>query len=155
MDTKPVHDDFRDFLKLLNEAKIEYLIVGGYAVAHHGYERPTLDIDIWIATSQDNARQVMRVLNQFIGVAPSEAQLTKPNQIIRMGNTPVRIELFTSIKGVDFQECYARRSMGDMGGVASPFISLPDLRAAKRAAGRLKDLADIEALPPEEKDSRS
>ncbi len=148
MDTTPVHDDLREFLRLLNEAKIEYLVVGGYAVAHHGYQRPTLDMDIWVAASPENARKIVALLNEFIGMSPAESTLTQPDQIIRMGRTPVRLELFTSIKGVEFAHCYARRSTGDMGGVPTPFIGLAELRTAKRAAGRLKDLADLEALPP-------
>jgi len=135
---------------LLNEAKVEYLIVGGYAVGHHGYVRPTQDMDVWVATHPANARKIIKILNGFIGMAPDESLLTQPSQVFRIGRTPVRLELFTSVKGVEFDSCYKRRSIGDMDGVPANFLCLADLRVSKKAAARLKDLADLDELPETE-----
>jgi len=143
----PVHDDFKEFLRLLNEANVEYLIVGGYAVAHHGYVRPTQDLDIWVAIHPDNARKLIEILAAFIGATVDASKLLQADQIFRMGRAPVRLELFTSITGVEFAECYARKSVAELDGVPADFIGLDDLREAKKASGRLKDLADLEELP--------
>ena len=149
METVKLHRDFRDFLKLLNSYKVEYLLVGGYAVGYHGYPRATGDMDIWIAIHEANAEKVVDVLRDF-GM-PKEALLKElfleKDKIIRMGVPPVRIEVITGASGVDFEECYSRRELIDLEGVPVNFISLGDLKANKRAAGRHKDLDDLEHLP--------
>src|SRR4030067_1140253 len=103
--------DFREFLKLLAEQHVEYLVIGGYAVAYHGYPRATADIDVWIATDPLNTQKVVTVLREFgfdlAGLSPELFQ--KPEQIIRMGVPPIRIEIATSISGVEFAECYRTR----------------------------------------------
>ena len=141
--------DFKEFLKLLNAHKVEYLLVGGYAVGYHGYARATADMDIWIAVSQANAARIVAVLKEF-GFDPPELSpelFLKEWQIIRLGVPPVRIEIATTISGVNFSECYAQRVVDELDGVKVYLISLKHLKANKKAAGRHQDLADLENLP--------
>jgi len=141
--------DFKEFLKLLNAHRVEYLLVGGYAVAYHGYPRATADLDVWIAIHPENAQRVMVVLKEFGFRSPelSQALFLKEGQVIRMGVPPVRIELLTSISGVQFKECFAARVLASVEGMEVPVIDLTHLKTNKKAAGRHKDLDDIENLP--------
>jgi hypothetical protein len=139
--------EFKEFLKLLNSASVEYLVVGGHAVAFHGHPRTTGDLDIWVATSPENVARVRRALTQF-GFSRDvvdSAPLDVGGKVIRMGHPPLRIELLTGVSGVVFEACYGRREV-QPGDVEVPFISLPDLKANKRAAGRAQDIADLETL---------
>ena len=140
--------EFREFLKLLNLEAVEYLLVGGYAVALHGHPRATADLDIWIATTPSNAAGVRRALAKFgfSAQAVESAPLEQAGKIIRMGRPPLRIELLTGISGVDFAACHRRRSTQLVDGIPVPLISRADLLANKRAAGRAQDLADIDGL---------
>jgi hypothetical protein len=149
MATLQLPPDFREFLKLLNSAQVEYLLVGGYAVGYYGYPRGTGDMDIWVASTPKNAAKILTVLEQF-GFAESALSreiLLKPDQIVRMGVPPIRIELLTSISGVTFSECYARRMVDQVDGIEVSLIGLQELKINKKAAGRLKDLNDLEELP--------
>jgi predicted nucleotidyltransferase len=140
--------DFSEFLRLLAEAGVEYLIVGGYAVAYHGHPRATGDMDIWIQMSDQNARRIEKVLKAFGFNLPelSAGLFTMPDQVIRMGNPPLRIEILTTIDGVDFSDCYERRINADLDGVPVQLIALEDLKKNKRAAARPQDLSDLERL---------
>lgn len=140
--------EFKEFLKLLNSGGVDYLVVGGYAVAFHGHPRATGDLDLWIATSPDNVARVRRALGEF-GFSKelvASAPLDVAGKVIRMGNPPLRIELLTSVSGIDFDACHRRRETQIVDAVEIAFISLADLRANKRAAGRLQDIADLEEL---------
>jgi hypothetical protein len=141
-------DDFREFLELLASANVDYLVVGGFAVAHHGYPRPTGDLEIWVSTDAANAARVAEVIRRFgfasAGVEPR--MFEQAGQVIRMGVPPVRIEVLTSISGVDFTSCAARAVECVLDGVPVRVISRGDLIANKRAAGRAKDLNDLENL---------
>ena len=140
--------EFKEFLNLLNSGGVDYLVVGGYAVAFHGHPRATGDLDLWIATSQDNVARVRRALGEF-GFSKelvASAPLDVAGKVIRMGNPPLRIELLTSVSGVDFDACHRRRETEIVDAVEIAFISLADLRANKRAAGRAQDIADLEEL---------
>lgn len=141
--------DFKEFLKLLNAHQVEYLLIGGYAVGYYGYPRATADMDIWIAIDPQNARKVVAVLKEFGFDIPdlSMEVFMKPNQIIRMGIPPVRIEILTTISGVSFEECYPERVVDGLDGVEVNLISLRDLKINKKAFGRHKDLDDLENLP--------
>ena len=141
--------DFKEFLKLLNSYEVEYLLVGGYAVGYYGYPRATGDMDIWIAVHPDNANKLMRVLSDFgFGtVGLSEALFLQENKIIRMGNPPIRIEILTSISGVEFSECYAQRVSDVIDNVQVNLIDLLHLKQNKQSAGRYKDLDDLDNLP--------
>ncbi len=141
--------DFKDFLRLLNKHKVEYLLIGGYAVAFHGYPRATADMDVWIAVHPRNADKVITVLKEFGLKVPelSPALFLKEGQIVRMGMPPVRIEIATSISGVKFEECYAKRVVDELDGVMVNFIDLEHLKINKKASGRHIDLNDLENLP--------
>jgi hypothetical protein len=144
-----LHPDFRDFLRLLNSHRVEYLVVGGYAVGYHGYPRATGDLDIWIALSEANAENTAKSLHDF-GMSEREVTMdlfTQKNRVIRIGVPPVRIEVITTASGIDFEQCYKHREVIDIGGIPVNFISLDDLKVNKRACGRHKDLEDLEHLP--------
>ena len=149
MATTPIPHDFKEFLRLLNAKRVEYLVVGGYAVAFHGFPRPTGDLDVWISIHPDNVDKVVQVLREFGfgGDDVSPALFARPKAIIRMGIPPVRIDIQTHISGVDFHECYENRIRGDFSGEPANLINLDHLRQNKRAAGRHKDLNDLENLP--------
>ena len=141
--------DFREFLKLLRAHGVEYLLVGGWAVSHHGYPRFTNDLDVWIATAPANAERVVKVLSDFgfDGPEVSTDLFLKDDQIVRMGFEPLRIELMTTISGVQFEECYRERLETTLDNEPVSLINLRHLRINKKAAGRLKDLSDLEHLP--------
>jgi hypothetical protein len=115
-------------------------------VAYHGYPRTTGDVDIWIAANQDNAKKVVNVMKEFGFNDPSlsEEIILKENQVIKMGVPPLRIELFTTISGVDFQSCYVNKIDEDIDGVRISFINLENLKQNKKASGRHIDLNDLE-----------
>ncbi|MBU1007386.1 MAG: nucleotidyltransferase [Candidatus Omnitrophica bacterium] len=140
--------DFRELLKLLNSKRVEYLVIGGYAVAFYGYPRATGDMDIWIAVSKDNAGKIVETLKEFGLDTPElkEGLFLEKNKNIRMGNPPLRIEFLTSIDGVEFSECYRNKETVKIGGIEINFISLKDLKRNKKSSGRYQDLADIENL---------
>ena len=137
--------DFREFLRLLHSSNVEYLIVGGYAVGYHGYPRPTGDLDIWISNTPANAERVHRALEEF-GFDCPLAVLLQDNQVVRMGISPFRLEVLTTIDGVKFSECYRERVRGLIDGVEVTLISLPRLLQNKKASGRSKDITDLENL---------
>lgn len=143
-----LNPDFKEFAALLNASGAEYLIVGGYALAAHGHPRYTGDLDFWIGTEPANALCVLKALGDFgfgaLGIGLED--FTTPEQVVQLGFPPRRIDLLTSVDGVAFGPCYARRLVVAMEGVPLNFIALDDLKANKRAAGRLQDLADLEAL---------
>ena len=140
--------DFKELLQLLNSKKIEYLVVGGYAVALYGYPRATGDMDIWIALSKDNAHKTVEALKEFGFDAPelTEELFLEKEKNIRMGNPPLRIEILTSIDGVEFTECYGNKKTVTIDDIDINFISLEDLKKNKKASGRYQDLADLENL---------
>lgn len=140
--------DFRDFLKLLNSHRVEYLLVGGYAVCYHGYYRNTADIDFWIAVSPDNASKLVKLIREFGFNVPelSEDLFLHKGRIIRMGVEPTRIELITEISGCDFADCYQRRTQATIEGTPVDIIGLSDLVKNKIKSGRLKDLDDVQRL---------
>ncbi len=141
--------DFKEFFQLLNSHKVLYLVIGGYAVAYHGYPRATGDIDIWIATNTDNAKKTVQAIKEFGFADPaiSEEIFLKEEQVIRMGVPPLRIELLTTISGVDFKSCYANRIDETIDEVKISFIDLEHLKQNKKASGRHIDLNDLERLP--------
>ena len=144
-----LHPDFKEFLRLLNSHKVKYLLVGGYAVGYYGYPRATGDLDIWIEISESNSKKVSLVFRDFDlpdEMVPEDLFL-KMNKVIRIGVPPVRLEMITSASGVDFNECYSHRKVVEIDGIPTNFISLEDLKKNKYAAGRHKDLEDIENLP--------
>jgi hypothetical protein len=146
MDTIQLPQDFREFLRLLNLRKVEYLIIGGYAVVYHGYPRSTGDLDIWISKAPENAYRAREALEEFGFSCPIDI-LLQDDQVVRMGIAPFRIEVLTTIDGVRFSDCYSTRVIADVNGVEASLISLPCLKANKKASGRSKDVTDLEHLP--------
>jgi len=138
--------DFREFLKLLNSKKVEYLVIGGYAVGYHGYARSTGALDIWISNAPDNAERAREALEEF-GFHCDIDTLLKDNQLARMGVPPFRIEVMTTIDGVNFSDCYSERVAADASGIEVSLISLPRLKQNKKASARSKDVMDLENLP--------
>lgn len=139
--------DFKDFLKLLNHHNVEYLLIGGYAVGYYGYPRATADMDVWIALSRENAKNVKQVLFDFGMVSDDVTEeLFLSDNIVRMGLPPMRIEVLTKIDGVEFKECYKNKNIVQIDGLEIPLISLEDLKTNKKASGRYKDLNDLEHL---------
>lgn len=141
--------DFKEFLKLLNEHEVKYLLIGGYAVSYYGYPRSTGDMDIWIALHPQNATKLVQVLQNFGFAVPglSADLFLQEGQIVRMGVPPLRIELLNTISGVAFEECYARRQINEIDGILVNLIHVQDLKLNKQASGRPKDLNDLENLP--------
>ncbi len=149
------HPDFRDLLALLNEHGVEYLIVGGYALAFHGAPRFTGDIDLFVRPTSENARRIIKALAAFgfesADLAVEDFQT--PDKVVQLGLPPVRVDLITSITGVSWEEARASREPGKYGDVPVYYIGRVKYIANKRAVGRKKDLADIEALNESRKDS--
>lgn len=138
----------RELLVILNRREVSFLICGGHALAFHGYPRLTMDLDIFILPSKDNARKVMNALNDFgFGNAgiPSSAFET-PGTAVTLGVQPNQIDLLTPPGDVTDEKVFDRGVPGDLNGATVKFISKPDLIMVKKLAGRKKDLADIEEL---------
>lgn len=141
--------NFSEFIALLNANDVEYLLVGGYAVMFHGYPRFTGDMDIWVRPSEENARKILTVLSVFgMGLIELEIKdFTNDESVVQFGYPPVRIDVMTSIDGVEFDEAFPKRVVKTVSGVSVNVIHLDDLKTNKRKTGRFKDLNDIEHLP--------
>ena len=143
-----LNKDFREFIVLLNAHNIKYLVVGGYAVTVHGYPRYTNDIDIWFWIDKSNAENLIKVLKDFgfgsLDITTDD--FLNPNKVIQLGYPPNRIDLLTSISGVEFEDCYPKRVTIDIAGIKIDFIDMDNLKKNKLATGRHKDLNDLENL---------
>jgi hypothetical protein len=104
-----LNQDFKEFIQSLNDNAVRYLLVGGYAVALHGYPRYTKDLDIWVESTAENAAQTIKALQQFGfgSLDLKESDFTTPDQVVQLGHPPNRIDILTSLSGVEFSECYA------------------------------------------------
>jgi hypothetical protein len=142
------HRDFKEFIELLNNHGVEYLLVGGYALGIHGYPRYTGDMDIWVKPEQVNAEKVMAVLEAFgFGELDlSTDDFTKLGNVIQLGYPPLRIDLLTQPDGVDFHKSYSQRLDVEYGNLIVHVISLEDFKKNKAASGRPKDLEDLRSL---------
>jgi hypothetical protein len=143
-----MNQDFREFIQSLNNNQVRYLVIGGYAVAFHGYPRYTKDLDIWIEPSLENAVNLVKALEQF-GFGSLNLQISDflaPDQVIQLGYPPNRIDLITTPSGVTFGDCFAAKVEVIIEDLVLNFIDLENLRQNKKASGRLQDLADLENL---------
>ncbi len=143
-----LNQDFKEFIQSLNDNQVRYLVIGGYAVAFHGYPRYTKDIDIWVEMSQENAANLIKALEQF-GFGSLNLQVSDfldPDQVIQLGYPPSRIDLLTTPSGVTFENCFASRVEVPFEDLTVNFIDLENLKQNKKASGRLQDLADLENL---------
>jgi hypothetical protein len=140
--------DFKEFIASLNAHDVRYLVVGGYAVALHGYPRFTKDLDVWLWLEADNAARVVQALTDFgfasLGITADDFLI--PDQIIQLGYPPNRIDLVTTLLGVDFASCFDQRNVVMVDDIPVNFIDRESLKRNKQASGRLQDLADLENL---------
>jgi hypothetical protein len=143
-----ISKDLREFIELLNANRVEYLVVGGFAVAWHGYPRFTADIDFLIRPDRSNAELVVKTLADFgfssLMITPGD--IAKPDQILQLGVKPNRIDVITSIAGVSFEEAWASRVPGSIDSIPVLFIGRDELIRNKESTGRIQDAADAEAL---------
>jgi hypothetical protein len=142
------NSDFREFIASLNESDVRYLVVGGYAVALHGYPRYTKDLDIWIERAPENATRLVRAISVFgfgsLGLTADD--LLGVDQVIQLGYPPNRIDLITDLPGVDFNLYYASKIQVNIEDTLVNFIDSENLKRNKKASGRHQDLADLENL---------
>jgi hypothetical protein len=142
------NSDFRDLLAALNAAGAEYLVVGAHALAAHGHPRASKDLDVWVRATPDNAERAYRALAAF--GAPlddlSVDDLSTAGTIFQIGVEPVRVDIVTSIDGVDFEEAWPDRISADYGDQSVSVISRKHLIQNKNASGRPQDVADVDAL---------
>ena len=143
-----IQTDFKELLELLNVNNVEYMIVGGYALAFHGAPRYTGDIDIFIKPGMENARRMMKALDEFgfgsVGIEMSD--FVNEDKVVQLGVPPVRIDIITSISGVAWEEAFSSKVEGKYGDVPVFYIGVDQFIKNKKSIGRKKDLADLEAL---------
>ncbi len=143
-----LNPDFREFLQFLNSNAVEYLVVGGYAVAAHGHPRYTKDIDVWVQPTEDNAKRLISALEDFgfksLGLKSED--FLAPDTVVQLGYPPRRIDILTGPTGVDFVTCFPDRLEIEIDGTLINFIGLDALKKNKLASGRPQDLADVENL---------
>ena len=143
-----VQKDFKEFIELLNAHNVDFIIVGGYALAYHGAPRYTGDIDVFVKPDSNNSRRIIKVLEEF-GFSTLELSIDdfqKTDSVVQLGLPPVRIDIITSISGVSWEQAEATKEPGKYGEVPVFFIGKDQYIANKWATGRAKDIADIEAL---------
>ena len=140
--------DFKELLKLFNKHKVEYIIVGAYALAFHGCPRYTGDLDILINPSPSNAKNILKAIKEFgfgsLNLAIED--FSSKNKVIQLGMSPIRVDILTSLTRVTWKQIASNRVKGKYGNIAVYFIGKDELIANKKALGRYKDLADIEAI---------
>ncbi|MFM8974073.1 MAG: DUF6036 family nucleotidyltransferase [Actinomycetota bacterium] len=145
--------DFCEFLRSFVNRDVRFLIVGGYALAAHGHPRYTKDLDVWVWADPANSVRVIAALGEFgfgeLGLVAEDFE--QDEIVVQLGREPQRIDILTFATGLDFPQAYERRVLIDIGGLSVPFLSIADIRLNKRATGRLRDLADLEDLPPEDR----
>ena len=148
MPMEKLDPNFADFLKSLNAHGVEHLVIGGYAVGFQGFVRATGDLDVFVRLSRRNAEKLLAAFKDFGFDVPelNVSVFMEPGKIVRIGVPPLRLKVMNEIAGVAFDQCYDRRVEETIDGVRMYFIDRESLLLNKRAAGRLKDLADIEAL---------
>lgn len=143
-----LNEDYKEMLQSLIDENVRFLLVGAYALAAHGYPRATMDIDIWVMPSPDNADAVLRALKKF--GAPlhglTSGDLQKSDTIFQIGIAPRRIDIITGASGLDFESAFANSIQIEIEGIKFNILSLDDLICNKKASGRTKDIADVEAL---------
>ncbi len=146
-------DDFRDFIQALNDNQVSYLVVGGFAVILYGHARVTGDMDVWVERTEENYRKLVKAFHQF---HMPVFDMTKDNfltheewDVFKFGRKPVAIDIMTKVKGLDFKACYALSKEFEDGDLKIRTLHLNHLLQAKKEAGRLKDLDDIDQLTKE------
>lgn len=143
-----LNEDYKEILQELSAEKVRFLLVGAYALAAHGYPRATVDLDIWVMPTHENAKAVLRALTRFGAPVSGLAiqDLEKEGTVFQIGVAPRRIDILTALSGLDFEDTFGRSIPVRIEGIQVYVPSIDDLIRNKRAAGRTKDLADAEAL---------
>jgi hypothetical protein len=146
MEKQPLPEDFKEFIQCLNSSKVEYLLIGGWAVALHGHPRATKDIDFFVSIDNSNLENLKEALNSF-GAPPFDTNyLSEKGNILILGVYPIRIDIINEASGIDFKDCYQRRRTIIVDDIEIPLISKADLIKNKKSTGRLSDLGDVEKL---------
>ncbi|HPG65642.1 MAG TPA: hypothetical protein PLO37_02265 [Candidatus Hydrogenedentes bacterium] len=143
-----LNEDYREMLSELSAEKAKFLLVGAYALAAHGYPRATVDLGIWVMPSPENAKAVLRALTRF-GAPVSELtqkDLETEETVFQIGVAPRRIDIITTASGLRFEDAFRDSVSMDIEGIPVRVPSIDDLIRNKRATGRTRDLADVEAL---------
>lgn len=143
-------DDFEEWFGCLNRHRVDYVVVGGYAVGHHGHPRYTADLDVWYRVDEGNVARLLEALEEFgfgsLGLKP--ADFLRAGNVIQLGYPPEQIDLLTRVSGLTWEEAARDRSVGTYGEAEVPYLGLRSLLKNKRATGRAKDLGDLEELDP-------
>lgn len=146
-----IQPDFKELLALFNAHKVEYIIVGGYALAFHGAPRTTGDIDILVKPDSQNAKRIIAALNEFgfqsLGLTPKDFE--NPQKVVQLGVPPVRIDIIASLTGVSWEEAWSGKINGLYGDIPVHYLGRLQFLSNKKAIGRKKDLADLESLGEE------
>ena len=148
MNERFLNPDYRDMIECLLKEGVDFMLVGGYAVALYGWPRTTFDIDFWIMANPENAKAVMRAIRAFgaplIGL--TEADFHKPGMVFQIGTEPQRIDIISAVDGLDYADASRRAVRMNVDGLELKVIAIDDLIVNKRASGRPKDIADAQAL---------
>ena len=143
-----LNEDYREMLQKLSAEKVKFLLVGAYALAAHGYPRATVDLDLWVMPSPENAEAVLRALTHFgapvLDLTPQDLQ--DEGTVFQIGVAPRRIDIITAASGLQFDEAFKNAISLDVEGIQVHVLCIDDLIRNKKATGRMKDLADVEAL---------
>jgi hypothetical protein len=149
----PLNKDLREFVGLLNSHRVDYLVVGAFAVAFHGFPRSTADLDLLVRPTPENARRLLAALTQFgfgsLGIRLEDFQ--EAGKVVQLGVQPNRIDLLTSLSGVTFETAWATRQEADLDGIPVSYIGRAALIRNKESSGRARDLGDAEELRRREK----
>lgn len=148
-----LNKDFREFVALLNENQVKYLVIGGYAVAYHGYPRYTKDIDIWIERKEINAKNLISVIQKF-GMSSMNLiidDFLDKDAVIQLGMPPNRIDILTDLEVLDFDYCYSKKELASFDNLIVNFIDLESLIVAKKQANRIQDKADVRKLKEQQR----
>ena len=144
-----LNQDFQEFVELFVEHEVEFLIVGGYALAAHGHPRYTKDLDVWVWLGEENSQRIIAAIEAFgfgdLGLTATDFQ--NPDVMVQLGHEPQRIDILTFASGLHFSEAYENRVYVTIGNIQVPFISVDDLRRNKLSTGRPRDIADVADLP--------
>jgi len=140
--------EYKEFVELLNSHKVEYLIIGGFAVCYYGYVRYTGDIDIWVNPTKGNAENLVKALNEFgfASLKNSSNELCTEGYVFQLGYEPNRIDIITSATGLVFDECFNKKERMEFEGIEINFIDIQNLIKNKNATGRAQDIADVKNL---------
>lgn len=146
MEPKQLPEEFKEFIKFLNENEVKYLLVGGWALGIYGNPRATKDIDFLVAIDDDNLKKLQQALGSFGAPHLNKTDFVIPGNCFRMGRPPMQIDLINEADGIDIAQCYQRRKIVLIDDIYVAVIAREDLIHNKKASGRLQDLADVAFL---------